>query len=211
MPDESCRKCGGVLTSHSLCQECRKIIQRMCVDCGLKTEEQFHERCLHVISARNGMKINVITQHQTDHIKTIKNMLVNKSPLRDALLIFSIVGFFVLGFTTGGYLEMFASDDGNAATINSISLDTQVQHQNAPARILYENCLGYGNTQSIVVKCPDGKGSVYNAVLDMPYELDKKFSNDVFSIRGISLGKNFDGSLELEYQNNWYHTSFSIQ
>ena len=210
MPDESCRKCGGVLTSYSLCQECRKSIQRICTDCNLKTEEQFHESCLHVIYTRNGMKINVVTPHKIDNIKTIKNMLVNKLPLRDALLVFSIIGFFISGFAAGGYLEIFESVGDNAEIINAISLDTQI-HRDVPTHILYEDCLGYGNTQSIVVKCPDGKGSVYNAVLNMPYDLDKKFANDVFSIRGISLGKNFDGSLELEYQNDWYHTRFSIQ
>src|SRR5574341_341151 len=182
MPDESCRKCGGPLTSCSSCQECRKITQYVCMDCGLKTEEQFHELCLRVIPTRNGMKMNVVTQNQTDHVKTIRNMIVNKSPLQDALLIFSISGFFVLGFAAGGYLEMFGSDIGNAETMDSVSLGF-IQHQNSPSRIIYENCLGYGNTQLIYVKCPDGMGSVYNAILDMPYNLEKKFSKDTFSIR----------------------------
>lgn len=204
MPDESCRKCGGMLTSCSSCQECRKITQRICTDCGSKTEEQFHDSCLRVESIKigTGMQMNIASKNQTNHMETIKNVIVTKSSLLDAILVFSIVGFFVLGFAAGGYLEMFESNTG----IESIPLDKQIQPQSAPSHILYENCLGYGNAQSIAVKCPDGKGSVYNAVLDLPYDLDKKFSKDIFSIRGISLGKNLDGSLELKYQNTWYHT-----
>gem|GEM_PF-1367800 len=47
MHDELCRKCGGMLTNWSLCSECRKPIKRVCLECGLHTEERIHNVCLY--------------------------------------------------------------------------------------------------------------------------------------------------------------------
>jgi hypothetical protein len=134
-----------------------------------------------------------------------------KSSLKNVLLVSSVIGFFVLGLSAGGYLEMFERNLDNTGIVNSVRGDTQIPHNDVPDLILYENCIGQGDTQSIAVKCPDAKGSVYNTILVLPYDLDKKFSKDTFSIRGISLGKNSDGSLKLKYQNHWYPTSFYMQ
>jgi predicted amidophosphoribosyltransferase len=49
MPDESCRKCGGMLIKATLCAACRDIIQRICIKCGLKTAEQIHNQCLYEV------------------------------------------------------------------------------------------------------------------------------------------------------------------
>lgn len=47
MPDESCRTCGEILKKYSLCAECKKVTQQICVNCGLKTMEQIHEDCFY--------------------------------------------------------------------------------------------------------------------------------------------------------------------
>ncbi len=51
MPDESCRTCGGILKKCSLCAECRKVTQQICVKCGLKTIEQLHSDCFDSIES----------------------------------------------------------------------------------------------------------------------------------------------------------------
>ncbi|MGQ0796147.1 MAG: hypothetical protein ACT4N5_08215 [Nitrosopumilaceae archaeon] len=51
MPDESCRKCGGVLIKATLCATCRGTIQRICIKCGLMTAEQVHTECLYEVES----------------------------------------------------------------------------------------------------------------------------------------------------------------
>jgi len=43
LPDESCRKCGGLLLDYSVCAKCRAPIQFICRICGMKTLEWFHD------------------------------------------------------------------------------------------------------------------------------------------------------------------------
>lgn len=50
MPDESCRKCGGLLLDLSICAKCRSTIQYICRLCGTKTLEQFHDTiCFRIV------------------------------------------------------------------------------------------------------------------------------------------------------------------
>ena len=51
MPDESCRKCGGMLIKFTLCAACRGTVQRICIKCGLKTAEQVHSQCLYEVES----------------------------------------------------------------------------------------------------------------------------------------------------------------
>ena len=46
MPDESCRKCGGVLINCTQCAECKETISMICQNCGARTMEQFHDYCM---------------------------------------------------------------------------------------------------------------------------------------------------------------------
>jgi len=46
MPDESCRKCGGVLAKCTQCAECKETISMICQNCGVRTMEQFHDYCM---------------------------------------------------------------------------------------------------------------------------------------------------------------------
>lgn len=48
MPDESCRTCGGTLINYSLCAECKEVIGMICVRCGTRTPDQFHDSCLYL-------------------------------------------------------------------------------------------------------------------------------------------------------------------
>ena len=210
MPDESCRTCGGVLISCSMCPECRKITQRICRICGSKTAEQFHERCLYLesITSRNGMELDVVISSQSSHKSSVYSNNSKNHTLRDSLLVFGIVGFFVLGVITVGY-DLFESQTGEAQTIKpTVFSDGTLGYLNKHFDTVYENCLGAGAAPSITVTCPNGKGYVYKAILLMPHELAAKFANDVFSIRGISLSESSDGSIILEYKNKFYSTSF---
>ncbi|MFB5646950.1 MAG: hypothetical protein ACE5RO_02260, partial [Candidatus Nitrosomaritimum yanchengensis] len=45
MPDESCRKCGGLLLEYSQCSECKDSLQFICRICAHKTLERIHTKC----------------------------------------------------------------------------------------------------------------------------------------------------------------------
>jgi len=205
MPDESCRVCGGVLISRSLCSECKKVIQRVCRICGVKTEEQFHYECLplEAHAARNGMK--------TEFIILPNHSIKRKKfhPLRNALLAFGIVGIFALGFAMELQLNDFQwwtdEDVTTKSPITTQELSAQTLGQ---IRMEYENCLGSGTGQYLTLRCPTEIGKVYEAVLAMPKDLAAKFSNDVFNIRGISASENSDGSVVFRYQDDLYRTFF---
>jgi len=157
------------------------------------------------------MEMEIVMPSQSNHKKVVAN--TNNSSkdytLRDSLLVFGIVGFFVLGFATASYLDLFESKTSEAQTIKSTVLTNKpLQHLNNPIETAYENCLGAGTGESITITCPNGKGYVYKAVLAIPHELAAEFSNDVFHIRGISLSENSDSSVILKYQNKFYSTRF---
>ena len=54
MPDESCRKCGGVLVNCTQCAECKETISMICQNCGLRTMEQFHGYCMFHVNNVHG-------------------------------------------------------------------------------------------------------------------------------------------------------------
>jgi len=54
MPDESCRKCGGVLVNCTQCAECKETISMICQNCGLRTMEQFHDYCMFHVNNVHG-------------------------------------------------------------------------------------------------------------------------------------------------------------
>jgi hypothetical protein len=49
-------------------------------------------------------------------------------------------------------------------------------------------------------------GSVYTGILKMPQDLKKDFADSVFSIRGVSVMENTDGSVILQYHLAKYVT-----
>ena len=54
MPDESCRKCGGILKRFSLCAECRQATQQICVKCGSLTMDTLHMNCFYNVGLEKG-------------------------------------------------------------------------------------------------------------------------------------------------------------
>ena len=43
MPDESCRKCGGLLLEFTKCAKCKATVQFICRICSHKTIERIHD------------------------------------------------------------------------------------------------------------------------------------------------------------------------
>lgn len=43
MPDESCRRCGGLLIEFEICGKCRAPTSFMCRICATKTEKKIHD------------------------------------------------------------------------------------------------------------------------------------------------------------------------
>src|SRR5574341_1433460 len=126
MPDESCRICGGELISHSICSECRKPTQHICKMCDTLTNQQYHQNCLHVgsIKTRNGMQMDIITIQKLDHkIKNKDDAKINFS-IQNMLLVFNIIGFFVLGFATADYFDAYQT---HTIDIQSIKPASSIQ------------------------------------------------------------------------------------
>src|SRR5438445_9427747 len=145
------------------------MTQRICNICGFKTKEQIHSKCLHVMSsqARNGMMVNVITPMPRKK-KEINKKSENTHTLRNALLIFGIIGFFVLGFVTANYFDFFQSQTNEYQTMKTaIPQPLQQTHDNL-LRGSFDNCLAYGSGQSMTVTCPTEYGYVYKSILEVP-------------------------------------------
>ena len=66
LPDESCRKCGGLLLNYSLCGKCRAATRFICRICCSVTLEQFHELICFNIRDYNDKVIQYpLTRHAT--------------------------------------------------------------------------------------------------------------------------------------------------
>jgi len=50
MPDESCRKCSRNLTECTQCAMCKKAVSRICMRCGTRTLEEFHNYCFYPVT-----------------------------------------------------------------------------------------------------------------------------------------------------------------
>jgi len=210
MPDESCRTCGGSLVNCSLCPSCKKITQQICNICGSKTQEQVHSSCLYLESyqTRNGMKINVFVPTSSKR-KEINHKNSEKThTLRNALLVFGIAGFFVLGFATANYFDLFQSQTSEGQIMKTIISQQSSQNHDNLSHGSFADCLAYGSGQSMTITCPTEYGYTYKAILNIPQKLASEFSNQVFSIRGISVVEYSDGSVVLQYHKNLYTTSF---
>lgn len=206
MPDESCRICGGILENCSSCSECRKATQRICRSCNSKTKEQFHGDCLYLETSQAKSEMSMtLTQKQVRNKKSRQNAETHS--LRNAFLVFGVVGFFALGFATAQYYDLFQNQTGQAQAMRTNTPPIS-SNQNNIVEGLYENCIANGNGQSMIVLCPTTYGYAYKAVVSIPHDLASHLSSEVFSIRGLSLSENSDGSVGIQYQKNFYITSF---
>ena len=66
MPDESCRKCGGVLVRCTQCAECKETISMICQNCGTRTTEQFHDYCM--FGASNFREYRLESDQESDYV-----------------------------------------------------------------------------------------------------------------------------------------------
>jgi hypothetical protein len=123
--------------------------------------------------------------------------------------VFGVIGFFVMGFLISSYINTYqgmpyetqATDSNNIIVKNTVNLaDGSIKS--------YDNCLAYGSGESITITCPQLNGGVYKAILEMPKDFAKIFSESVFSIRGISFMENTDGSVTLQYLHKEFRTNF---
>ena len=204
MPDESCRTCGGELVSHMLCSDCRKATQKICRVCNRATLLQSHKPCMKNPLSYQKPLLAQVTQNTS---KTRKNSLHFSF-----LAIGVVVGFLILGLVTTSYagIPQGIQDEAQATNSNNIAvnaIDTfPIQYGKS-----YNNCLAYGSGESVTVTCPTDNGTVYKGILNMPKDMKKDFSDSVFSIRGISITENSDGSVMLQYHLKKYVTnSFGI-
>lgn len=202
MPDELCRTCGGDLVMHFQCSECRKAIQKICTTCSTITRKQFHDKC-----SKQELTINMQGMHELELVQKKRSSKIVAHSVRLATTL-SIIGFFILGFATAAYLDVFQNPVSSTEMMKSGNVPvSQVRYTGAISDSL-QNCLAYGSGESVTVTCPTQSGYVYKAILDMPKDLASKFADSVFSIRGVSLVEHSDGSVVLRYQNNTYMTNF---
>lgn len=201
MPDESCRTCGGALVHHRSCSDCRKVTQKKCNTCNRTTTLQPHQYCI-IDSALNPKQSLVQVIQKNTVSKT------RKTSLHFSLLGIGIASFFILGLIANSYYGTPQGIPDEAQATNSNNLTIKYPNsfplQNGKS---YENCLAYGSGESITVTCPSDNGSVYKQILNMPQDLKKEFSDSVFSIRGVIITENSDGSIILQYHLKNYVTN----
>ncbi len=205
MPDESCRSCGGELVSHILCSDCRKATQKICIVCNHTTLLQSHPHCMKNLSS--DPKPILVQATRDASSKTRK-----RSFHFSFLAIGVVTGFLILGLVAISYtgISLGISDEAQATNSNNIAANTIDTFPTSYEKS-YNNCLAYGSGESITVTCPTDNGTVYTAILNMPKDMKKDFSDSVFSIRGISITGNSDGSVMLQYNIKKYVTnSFGI-
>lgn len=203
MPDKSCRTCGGELVIHFKCMECKKAIQKICTTCSTLTRKQFHDQCntQELILNVQDRPVLEITQKKT-YFKQVPHLV------RFAAITFGVIGFFILGFTTAAYFDIFQNPFSNTEMMKSDNAHIPQARYSGTVSDSLQDCLAYGSGESVTVTCPTQYGYVYNAILDMPKDLASKFADSVFSIRGVALIEHSDGSVVLQYQNNNYLTNF---
>ncbi|MGI0061963.1 MAG: hypothetical protein ACREBA_05880 [Nitrosotalea sp.] len=201
MPDESCRTCGGELTNHTLCFCCRKSIQKKCKMCNHVTLLQPHQYCIKKpLLQQKPLLVQEVVSKKT---------VLSRNYLRLSFLAVTVVGFLVLGLVSAsdhGISPSIMPNDAqatNSSEIAHISSNFPVEYGKS-----YDNCLAYGSGESITVTCPTNDGSVYKGILNVPQDLKKDFSDSVFSIRGVTVTENPDGSVLLQYQMKKYLTNY---
>ena len=201
MPDESCRTCGGGLDNYRSCPDCRKITQKKCRVCSHTTIVQTHPYCMN--NSMLNQKQQLVQVIQKNEVSQ-----TSKNSLRFSFLVIGIVGFFILGLIANSYSGILQgiSDEAQATNSNNIAVKPIDSFPTQSGKS-YDNCIAYGSGESITVTCPTSDGSVYKGILNMPQDLKKEFSDSVFSIRGVVITENSDGSMMLQYHLKKYMTN----
>ncbi len=200
MPDESCRTCGGELANHTLCSCCRKSIQKKCKMCNHITILQSHQYCIKQSPLQQKPLLVQVVSKKTP---------LSRNYLHLSFLAVTVVGFLILGLVSTSDHGISPSMIPNEAQATNSSEMTNISSSfPVESGKSYDDCLAYGSGESITVTCPTNDGSVYKGILNVPPNLKKDFSDSVFSIRGVSVTENSDGSVLLQYQMKKYLTDY---
>lgn len=219
MPDDSCRTCGGELAKHSRCTECKKIIQKICLACNLKTHKEFHLQCanldLHQVTSQQ-------THTQVQNIIYKKPTKINKKHLLQAFIVSGLTLAVLTGVVFTEYLipisehSQVISDNKKVlstepeyetpTTISSSNSNTDAKPDNL-FKAQYVNCLGISDGSSLTINCPTDYGIVYKAIVEIPDDLMLQFESKVFNMRNFSVLEN-PNHLVIMYQKQTYVTTF---
>ena len=222
MPDNSCRTCGGELIKWSTCSDCRKITQRQCRKCSLKTVKDFHSHIslesYQVLEARSAIAT----------VQSYSNLVNVKKPKKDhnganqisRILVVSgiVMGLIILGISGTSYLtSSYVHISTEPKMTSSIQQDVvqtvkepphvDTLNSNDDVKPTYSNCLGNANGVSLTITCPTTYGYVYKAIVNIPSGLITQFENKVFNLRELSIIEHLD-SVTIQYEKRTYEAKF---
>lgn len=224
MPDESCRTCGGELIKWSRCSDCRKVTQKICRICNLKTVEGFHFHHISleaykILETKSTVATIQSYSNQVNIKKHGKNNH-NTNQINSTLVVFGIVmGIIFLGVGSMDHLDYsHNSTSTQTKTIpspqlqNIVSTVEEMHHVDTlqPSESInptYSNCLGNANGISLTITCPTTYGIVYKAVVDIPSGLIVQFENKVFNVREMSIIEHLN-SVSIKYETQTYEAKF---
>ena len=223
MPDDSCRTCGGELMKWSTCSDCKKITQRLCRKCNLKTVEDFHS---HI--SLESYKI-LETRNTIATVQSYSNLKNAQKPRKDPpnvkqisrILVVSgiVMGIIVLGMSGISYLSpSYVHVSTEPKTISTPISQNVVQtvkeaphvnilSSNDDIKPTYSNCLGNANGISLTITCPTTYGYVYKAIVGIPSGLISQFENKVFNLRELSIIEHVN-SITIQYEKRNYEAKF---
>jgi hypothetical protein len=223
MPDDSCRTCGGELIKWSTCSDCRKITQRLCQKCNLKTVKDFHShislKSYQVLETRSAI---ATMQDYSDSVNVKKPRKVhhNANQISRILVVSGIVmGMIILGISgisyfTPSYVHISTEPKTTSPSIQQdvVQTVTETNHVDTlyssdNVKPTYSNCLGNANGISLTITCPTTYGYVYKAIVDIPSGLISQFENKVFNLRELSIIEHLD-SVTIQYEKRTYEAKF---
>lgn len=223
MPDDSCRTCGGELIKWSTCSDCRKITQRLCRKCNLKTVEDFHSHIslesYQVLEARSAIA-TVQSYSNLINVKEPRKDHHNTNQISRILVVSGIVmGIIILGisgisYLTPSYVHISTETKMTSSSIPQDVVQTvkETHHvstlnSNDNVKPTYSNCLGNANGISLTITCPTAYGYVYKAIVDIPAGLISQFENKIFNLRELSIIEHVD-SVTIQYEKRNYEAKF---
>ena len=224
MPDKSCRTCGGELIKWSACSDCRKVTQKICRVCNLKTVEEIHFHHISLETYKILETKNTIATIQSysnssgarKHRK--KNYGMNQ--IRNNILVVMGITMGVIFLSIGSMSYLGLTHNNTTTEIKTIPQYTQVDTiqtikethymdtiQSEATIPTYSNCLGNADGISLTITCPTTYGNVYKAVVDIPSDLIYQFESKVFNMRGLSITEHVN-SVSIQYEKRTYETKF---
>ncbi|MGI0017322.1 MAG: hypothetical protein ACREA1_01285 [Nitrosotalea sp.] len=224
MPDKLCRTCGGDLIKWSTCAECRKVVQKICTTCNVKTIEEFHFHHIHLEPYQIVNTKSTVATVQSYQDPPSPKISKKKKNHRNNMLVISgiVAAIIILGVVSSSHPEYSIPSPSKIKEITPsespsvIENTNQALHADAPhvvvdnsvdTKYTYDNCLGVSDGTYLTVTCPTTYGNVYKAVVQIPTELVSQFENNIFNLRGISVIEHMD-SISIQYAKKMYEAKF---